>query len=167
MSANIIEMVKAVKLAVSNDIALSNKWEKAGEEVAKVYPTAQALEEVKAQFIADCILPAIDKRHAESLAKDIPRKGSKEFNAMADSEKAKWELVNQAKKDARAICGTYFNRVKGYAYGKEKKESVKKTFAEKISALIVEGGKITECDFDLVKVMGFLSQAEQVIKQAK
>jgi len=167
MSANIIEMYKAVKQAVSNDIALSNKWEKAGEEVAKVYPTAQALEEVKAQFIADGILPAIDKRHAEALAKDLPRKGSKEFNALPDSEKAKWELVNQAKKDARATCNTYFNRVKGYAYGKEKKESVKKSFVEKISALIAEGGKITECDFDLVKVMGFLIQAEQVAKQSK
>ena len=167
MSANIIEMVKAVKLAVSNDIALSNKWEKAGEEVAKVYPTAQALEEVKAQFIADCILPALDKRHSEALAKDIPRKGSKEYNALAPSEVAKWELVNQAKKDARATCNTYFSRVKGYAYGKEKKESVKKSFVDKISALIVEGGKITECDFDLVAVMGFLIQAEKAAKGTK
>ena len=167
MSANIIEMVKAVKLAVSNDITTINKWEKAGEEVAKVYPTAESLEEVKAQFIADCILPAIDKRHAEALSKDIARKGSKEYNALPDSEKAKIAQVNQAKKDARATCNTYFNRVKGYAYGKEKKESVKKSFVEKISALIVEGGKITECDFDLVAVMGFLIQAEKVAKKIK
>jgi hypothetical protein len=46
----------------------------------------------------------------------------------------------------------------------EKKESAKKSFAEKISALIDEGGKIKECDFDLVKVMGFLIQAEACTK---
>jgi len=167
MSANLIEMVKAVKLAVSSDIAVGNKWEKAGAEVSGVYPTPESLEEVKAQFIADCILPAVDKRHSEALAKDLPRKNSKEYNALPDSEKDKWELVNQAKKDARATLNTYFNRVKSYAYEVEKKSTPKKSFVEKISALIEEGGKIKECDFDLVAVMGFLIQAEKVAKKIK
>ena len=160
-------MIKEVKTAVKFAGDVENKWQNAGKEVLAYFGSAKALDECKAQFQADAILPAIDAKHAKALAVDLPRKGSKEFEALPDSEKTKWELVNQAKKDARAICGTYFNRVKGYAYGKEKKESTKKSFAEKISALIVEGGKITECDFDLVKVMGFLIQAEQVIKQAK
>ena len=46
-----------------------------------------------------------------------------------------------------------------------KKGIFKKDFLAKISALIKEGGKITECNYDLVKVMGFLIQAEQAGKQ--
>jgi hypothetical protein len=51
-----------------------------------------------------------------------------------------------------------------YAFPPEKKESKKKSFTEKLKALIDEGGKIKECDFDLVKTMGFLIQAEACTK---
>ena len=160
-------MIDAVRKAVSGDILTVNKWEKAGEEVALVYPTAQSLDEVKAQFIADCIIPALPNTHSVALAKDLPRKGSKEHNELVAKDSgymAKWEIANQAKKDARSIAGTYYNRVKSYAFP-EKKNSEKKDFLAKISALIKEGGKITECNYDLVKVMGFLVQAEQAGKQ--
>jgi hypothetical protein len=165
MSANYTEVLNLVKQAIKSDNDLTNKWLKAGNEVAEFYQSAQAIDEVKAQFIADAILPAIDKRHAEALSKDVARKGSKEYNALPDSEKAKIELVNQAKKDARSTCNTYFSRIKNYAFPPEKKESVKKGFIDKISALIEEGGKIKECNFDLVATMQFLIQAEQVAKK--
>ena len=164
---NFVSMIDAVRKAVSGDILTVNKWEKAGEEVALVYPTAQSLDEVKAQFIADCIIPALPNTHSVALAKDLPRKGSKEHNELVAKDStymAKWEVANQAKKDARSIAGTYYNRVKSYAFP-EKKTSEKKDFLAKISALIKEGGKITECNYDLVKVMGFLVQAEQAGKQ--
>jgi hypothetical protein len=167
MSANYSDMVLSVKSAIKIDGDTENKWVKAGENVAEFYQSTKAIEEVKAQFIADAILPAIDKRHAQALAVDLPRKGSKDFNektAMDISYSDKWELANQAKKDARSTCDTYFKRVLKYAFPPEKKESAKKSFAEKITALIEEGGKIKECDFDLVKTMGFLIQAEQVTK---
>lgn len=167
MSANYSEVVTATKTAIKADSEVGNKWVKAGESVADFFQSAKALEEVKAQFIADAILPAIDKRHAQALAVDLPRKGSKEFNEKISvdvSYSDKWELANQGKKDARATCDTYFKRVLKYAFPPEKKESAKKSFAEKISALIEEGGKIKECDFDLVKVMGFLVQAEKITK---
>jgi hypothetical protein len=161
---NFVSMIDAVRKAVSGDILTVNKWEKAGEEVALVYPTAQSLDEVKAQFIADCIIPALPNTHSVALAKDLPRKGSKEYNDLAPSVQGQWEIANQAKKDARSIAGTYYNRVKSYAFP-EKKTTEKKDFLAKISALIKEGGKITECNYDLVKVMGFLVQAEQAGKQ--
>jgi hypothetical protein len=167
MSANYSEVISSVKSAIKVDSDTQNKWVKAGESVAEFYQSAKALDEVKAQFIADAILPAIDKRHAQALAVDLPRKGSKEFNEKTSvdiSYADKWELANQAKKDARSTCDTYFKRVVKYAFPPEKKESAKKSFAEKISALIDEGGKIKECDFDLVKVMGFLIQAEACTK---
>jgi hypothetical protein len=165
MSANYVEVVSLVKSAIKADGETGNKWQKAGNEVLEFYQSAQALEETKAQFIADAILPAIEKRHAEALSKDVARKGSKEYNALPDSEKDKIELVNKAKKDARATCNTYFTRIKNYAFPPEKKESPKKSFIDKISALIEEGGKIKECNFDLVATMQFLIQAEQVAKK--
>lgn len=167
MSANYSEVVVSVKSAIKVDSDTQNKWVKAGESVAEFFQSVKALEEVKAQFIADAILPAIDKKHAQALAIDIPRKGSKDFNeksAMDSGYVDKWEVANQAKKDARATCDTYFKRVLKYAFPPEKKEGSKKSFAEKITALIEEGGKIKECDFDLVKVMGFLVQAEKITK---
>lgn len=167
MSAQYTEVINSVKSAIKIDGDTQNKWVKAGENVAEFYQSAKALEEVKAQFIADAILPALDKRHAQALAVDLPRKGSKDFNektAMDISYSDKWELANQGKKDARSTCDTYFKRVLKYAFPPEKKESSKKSFAEKITALIEEGGKIKECDFDLVKTMGFLIQAEACTK---
>ena len=165
--AKYTEVVTATKTAIKADSEVGNKWVKAGESVSSYFTTQKALEEVKAQFIADAILPALDKKHSEALGKDLPRKGSKEFNDKCSTDanySDKWEVANQAKKDARSTCDTYFKRVLKYAFPPEKKESNKKTFAEKITALIEEGGKIKECDFDLVKVMGFLVQAEKVAK---
>lgn len=161
------EVIIATKTAIKADSEVGNKWVKAGESVSSYFTTQKALEEVKAQFIADAILPAIDKRHSHALSVDLPRKGSKEFNEKCSNDAGyldKWEMANQAKKDARATCDTYFKRVVKYAFPPEKKESVKKSFVEKITALIEEGGKIKECDFDLVKVMGFLVQAEKTAK---
>ena len=167
MSANYSDVVVSVKSAIKVDSDTQNKWVKAGESVAEFFQSAKALEEVKAQFIADAILPAIDKRYAQALAVDLPRKGSKEFNEKASTDSGysdKWEVANQAKKDARAVADTYFKRVLKYAFPPEKNESTKKSFAEKISALIEEGGKIKEADYDLVRVMGFLIQAEAQTK---
>ena len=167
MSSNYSEVVSSVKSAIKIDGDTQNKWVKAGESVAEFFQSVKALEEVKAQFIADAILPALDKKHCEALGKDLPRKGSKEYieHTQKDSGYAdKWEIANQNKKDARATCDTYFKRVLKYAFPPEKKEGSKKSFAEKITALIEEGGKIKECDFDLVKVMGFLVQAEKITK---
>jgi hypothetical protein len=168
MSAtNYTEVISSVKSAITEDGKLINKWEKAGENVAEFFQSAKAIEEVKAQFIADAILPAIDKRHAQALAKDLPRMNSKDYKEKCSMDIGyadKWELANQAKKDARSTCNTYFTRIVNYAFPPEKKESKKKSFTEKLKALIDEGGKIKECDFDLVKTMGFLIQAEACTK---
>ena len=167
MSANYSEMISSVKTAITEDGKLIGKWEKAGENVAEFFQSTKAIEEVKAQFIADAILPALDKKHAQALAKDLPRMNSKDFKEKCSMDSGyadKWELANQAKKDARSTCNTYFTRVVNYAFPPEKKESKKKSFTEKLKALIDEGGKIKECDFDLVKTMGFLIQAEACTK---
>jgi len=165
--ANYANMIKSVKSALLESEKAQTVLTNMGASVAEYYGNKEALEETKAQFQADAILPIINKKHAEALAKDLPRKGSKEFNALTEADQAKWEQANQAKKDARATIGTYYSRVIKYAFPAEKKESVKKGFADKLKALIDEGGKLKEADFDLVKVMGFLIQAEAVITKSK
>lgn len=156
-------MTKAVKGAVSGAIATENKWHAAGQSVREFYGTETALLEVKAQFIADAILPAIDSRHAAALATNIVRKGSKEYNALDQSGKDKWEVINQAKKDARAVAHTMFARVVSYAFPKEKEASAPRTlktrFCEDIAALIKAGEKAEDADFDIVACLKHLQAA--------
>jgi hypothetical protein len=167
-STNYQEVVNSVKSALKSVEQSETKLQSMGAEVCQFFVTESAMDEVKAQFIADAILPTIKKHHAEALAKDLPRKGSKEYNdnlAKDVSYADKFEIANQAKKDARSTLNTYYNRVKSYAFPKDKKDKVVKSYADKIKALIDEGGKLKEADFDLVKVMGFLTQAYQATQK--
>ena len=56
--------VKSVIEAVKNELTGVNKWQTAGSNVREFYGSETALQEVKAQFIADAILPALDKKWA-------------------------------------------------------------------------------------------------------
>jgi hypothetical protein len=146
--------VEACTNAVRQDINTVNKWETAGQKVRAFFGTETAMLEVKAQFIADAILPSIGKQHAKALATDLPRKNSKEFNALDAGQRDTWEAVNQAKKDARATCDTYFNRIVKYAFPKEATESattsLKTKIQEAIADLVKKCEKATDADFDLV-----------------
>jgi conjugal transfer/entry exclusion protein len=167
-STNYQELVSSVKSALKSVEQSETKLQTMGAEVLDFFKTESAMDEVKAQFIADAILPVIKKHHAEALAKDLPRKGSKEYNeniAKDASYADKFEIANQAKKDARSTLNTYYNRVKSYAFPKDKKDKVVKSFADKIKALIEDGGKLQNADFDLVKCMGFLTQAYQATQK--
>ena len=165
---NYLEVVNSVKSTLKSVEQTETKLQTMGADVLGFFQTEKAMDEVKAQFIADAILPVIKKHHAEALAKDLPRKGSKEYNenlAKDASYADKFELANQAKKDARSTLNTYYNRVKSYAFPKDKVESSKKSFADRIKKLIEDGGKLKEADFDLVQCMGFLTQAYQVTQK--
>jgi len=110
--------------AVRKDIDTVNKWQTAGKSVRAFFGTEAALLEVKAQFIADAILPAIPK-HQKALEVELVRKGSKEYNDLNDNGRALWETLNKAKKDARAIADTYFKRIVKYAFPTEKADEGK------------------------------------------
>ena len=159
--------VKAVIAAVSNELTGVNKWQTAGQAVREFYGSEAALTEVKAQFIADAIMPALDKKHIAALSLDIPRKGSKEYNEMSDANRAKWESANQAKKDARAVAHTMFARVVKYAFPTEKGETIPKTLETRLIDLIGDAiGKVEKAEdpeFDAVKVLTHLRAAMTVI----
>lgn len=156
-------IVKGVIEVVRNDSTTSNQWIKVGAGVAEFCQSKDKLIEIKAQFCADAILPALDKKYTQALAIDLPRKGTKEYNALDKSGVDKWEAVNQAKKDARAIVATYFSRVIKYAFPSEKAEpvvrSLKTRACEELTALIKAVEKAENPGFDPVAILKHLNAA--------
>ena len=155
--------VKSVIEAVKNELTGVNKWQTAGANVREFYGTEAALQEVKAQFTADAILPALDKRHAAALGVDLPRKGSKEYNALDQSGIDRWTAANQAKKDARATAATMFNRIVKYAFPSETEAAAPRTLktrlCEELAALIKACEKAEAPDFDVMAEIGHLKAA--------
>ena len=161
-------VVTNTRNAIKADKTSNNKWVDCAESIAEYFQTEAKLDECKAQFCADTIIPEIDKKHGLALAVDLPRMNSKAYKEVCSRDASypdKWELANQAKKDARSTIETYYKRVVKYAFPKDKVESPKKSFADRIKKLIEDGGKLKEADFDLVQCMGFLTQAYQVTQK--
>jgi hypothetical protein len=161
------DVVKSVVIAVNADLGSANKWSIAGRDVAGFFSGADALEAVKAQFIADAIMPGLDKKHAAALAADLPRKGSKEFNELSDVNKSKWESANQAKKDARAIAHTMYSRIKSYAWPTEKAPSAPKSLETRLLEALADcAGKIEKAEnpsFDPVAALKGIREAMTAI----
>ena len=164
------EMTKAVTEAVKGDINSVNKWQTAGQSVREFFGTEGAITEVKAQFIADAIIPAIDKRHAQALAKDLPRKGSADYVAFVGAHGVDaWEVANQAKKDARSVAHTMFARVVKYAFPAEKTESaprdLKTRLNEEIAALVKACQKAEAASFDVGATITALEATLKIINK--
>ncbi len=157
------EVIAATQAAVSGDVTVQNKWQKAGAVAAAFFGNEAALTEIKAQYIADAILPALPARHAKALAVELPRKNSAEYVALDQAGRDAWETVNQAKKDARATCDTFFKRVLRYAFPAEKVESAPKSLETKLADLINDAiGKIEKAEapaFDAVTALAGLRAA--------
>lgn len=157
--------------AVRGDISTVNKWQVAGVSVAAFFGTESALTEIKAQFIADAILPATDKRHAKALSIELPRKNGKEYTALDAEGRAAWEHVYQAKKDARSTCDTYFARIVKYAFPKDKAESdnaptsLKTKIQNDIADLVKKCEKAEGADFDLVATLAALQNVLTVVNK--
>ena len=169
-TTNYSAVTKAVTEAVRGDINTVNKWQTAGDIVRGFYGTEGALNEVKAQFIADAILPAMDKRHANALNKELPRKGSSEYVAFIGEHGADaWDVANQSKKDARAIAHTMFTRVAKYAFPTEKTETtprdLKTRLNEEIAALVKACQKAEGTTFDVGATITALESALKVINK--
>ena len=128
------EAVKSTTAAVSGALSAEDKWFVAGLAVRAYFGTEAAIQEVKAQFTADAIIPAMKKKHAEALAVDLPRKGSKDYNALDASGVARWEAANQAKKDARATAATMFARIVKYAFPSESDPAAPRTLTLRVLA---------------------------------
>ena len=167
MSANYQEVVNSVKSAIKSSKDSEGKWKTAGSKVVELFPNPQALQEVKAQFIADAILPVMDKEHIEALNKQVPRQGSKEFKDLLSKDadyQAKFDAIQKAKKTARSISNTYFTRVLEYAFPeiKEDKEEDKPVVSDTTKDIEVLNGFIKRLEkaesrpYDLAQVINNL-----------
>ena len=165
------DAVSATRAAVSNELSGVNKWQKSGVACRMHFGTEESMIEIKAQFIADAILPELDKKHAKALATELPRKNSKEFQALDAGQRANWETVYQAKKDARATCDTMFSRVVKYAFPKEKTDSdstttsLKTKIQTQIADLIKKCEKATDADFDVVETTKALNAVLSLVNK--
>ncbi len=147
------QMTSAVVATIKSTLTTDDKWLSVGQSVRDFFGTETALTEVKAQFLADAIIPALKPVHQKALALELCRKGSAEFNAMDAGQKANWETANDAKKDARAIAHTMFTRVVRYAFPAEKKEraptALKTRLQVELASLIKACEKSEGEDFDV------------------
>ena len=153
MTTSYSDMTAAVTTAIKSTLTTDNKWLTVGQAVRDFFGTETALSEVKAQFLADAIIPALNAVHQKALARELCRKGSAEFNAFDAGQKANWETANDAKKDARAIAHTMFTRVVRYAFPAEKKEraptALKTRLQNELASLIKACEKSEGEDFDV------------------
>ena len=162
-------VITGVRAAIRGDIATTNKWENAGELVRKFYVTEAAITEVKAQFLADAVIPELDKKHQAALVRELPRKGSADYVAFAAAHGADaWETANQAKRDARSIAHTMFSRVVGYAFPKTKADRVPTPTTTKLVELINDAIKRAQKDeaptYDVSTLVGHLTAALATVK---
>jgi len=169
-ATNYTDVTKDVINAIKGTLSTDNKWETAGQTVRGFYGTETALQEVKAQFIADAIIPALNPIHAKALAKELPRKGSADYVAFVGAHGATaWDIANQAKKDARATAHTMFSRVIKYAFPAEKAETtprdLKTRLNEEIAALVKACQKAEGATFDVGATIVALNAALTIINK--
>jgi len=164
------DLCKQVASTIDGSIKLENKWFATGEQVRKVFGSETALMEVKAQFIADAIIPGLSQIHRTALTRVLLSKRSKEYKGLSEHDKLVHTAQTQAQKDARAIAHTYFSRVCKYAFPKESEsesESVTATTRTKIADLILDaikkGEKDQSPDYDVVNLLVYLKQALAIV----
>jgi hypothetical protein len=162
-------VVSGVRSAIRKDNESQTKWKDAGELVRSFYVTEAAITEVKAQFLADAVIPELKKEHQAALVRELPRKGSADYVAFITAHGADaWETANQAKKDARSIAHTMFSRVVGHAFPKEKAERVATPTTTKLVELINDAIRRAQKDeaptYDVSTLVGHLTAALAIVK---
>jgi hypothetical protein len=146
--------INATREAVRADATTTNKWKSCGSYVAQFYGTAEQLRAGKKQFVADAIIPALDKQYQAFLAINVK-------DTDKDSEAGKLARKNSA--TARGIVSVYFNRVESYAFPKAPAEPTTReaslAFVEDLIKVAKKGQKLEAAPYNLLKVMGFLNSA--------
>ena len=160
------QAVNDTRKAVNKSITSEGQWKTAAKSTREHFGSETAMREIKAQFIADAIMPELDKKHRDAMSKDLPRKGSADYVAYVGAHGAQaWETANQAKKDARSTADTYFNRIVKYAFPAEKADtdSTPKTLETRLTTLINDAiGKCEKAEapsFDVNETLKHLRAA--------
>jgi len=103
-------VVTTIKAAVKDAERGAGKLRTAGDMLASFYLTRDAVSAVKAQVVADCIVPAFSKDERDILAADIPRK----VKGVDDSH----DDARKLRKAAQDKIAQYWARLLDYGFGK-------------------------------------------------
>jgi hypothetical protein len=106
-------VVTTIKAAVKDAERGAGKLRTAGDMLASFYLTREAASAVKAQVVADCIVPAFSKDERDILAVDIPRK----VKGVDDSH----DTARKLRKAAQDKIAQYWARLLDYGFGKVEK----------------------------------------------
>lgn len=125
-SAIIPEIFAAVGAAIDAENKAKGKWVALKVPVAKYYATREGFIAIRAQFIADYILPNMGTdpttgmKCSDLMALELPRKGLKVYNQKV-AENPAYEKEHAALRAARVIVnaksGEYCTRVEDYTFG--------------------------------------------------
>jgi len=150
-NATYTNVVSATQSAIKADTTSQQKWLDAGVAVRGFFSSAETFREVKKQFEADAIIPALDKKFQAYLTVEIPR-GDKTEQA---------EVNRKNKATARGLVASYFSRIEAYAFPKEKAEAkptdAVTAFVRDAIKLARKAQNLEAAPFDLLKAMGFIN----------
>jgi len=161
-------IVQATIETIKLDGKTAGKWKGLAADVAVFFQTEEAFLEIKAQYCADAIIPGVDKKYGDAIAKELPSKKSNDYKALDAAGVAAWEKDTKAKAAAKAIVHTMFARVLKYAFPKEKakpkteKATPETRDAEVITKYIKDTEKGTRT-YDIVKAQKLARELLAVI----
>lgn len=160
---------KAIADAISIEGKAARKWLDAGTTVRAEYESREALEAIRAEFLAEVIYPAMGDDAVRTMKAELPRKGSKEWTGASPALQAEWSAQNDAKKAVRGKGSVYFGRVLDYAFPEDEAgeptapRDLKTRCLEELTALIKAVQKAPSIPFDGA---AFIAACEAGIKVA-
>lgn len=133
-----------------------NKLTEAGKVVREFYVTSEAFRAVKKQFQADAIIPVLSKQHQTWLNINVRD---------TDKNTPEGKLAREYNAKARGTVTSYFSKIEGYAFPKEKTETETEVtprepsmaFIEDAIKLAKKGQKLENAPFNLLKVMSHMN----------
>lgn len=164
----------AVKDAIGTEETSKKKWKKVGTEAKKEFASALAFDEVKQAFLDEVIYPAMGDETVRIMKMEIPRKGTKDWNAASQTQQDAWAAFGAAKVTERGKGNSYFSRIRDvYAWPVEKVEGddkpnardLKTRFNEELAALIKAAQKAEHPPFDAGMVIGHLESALKYVNK--
>ena len=122
---------KVVTDAIKSEATTGKKWVEVGNVVRAEYASAEALEAIKDEFLDEVVYPAMGDETVRIMRAEVPRKGTKEWNAASPTQQAAWTTLGKAKISERGKGGSYFFRIcHKYAFPTVKDESEEKADVE-------------------------------------
>jgi len=105
--------------AIQSELKSSKKWKEAGAVIAAEYENAEAFTAIKDEYLDEVVYPAMGDEALRIMRAELPRKGSKEWNAASETQQAAWAALNTAKIGVRGSANSLFARVRDrYAFPK-------------------------------------------------